>query len=714
MRIIENASVTKETEECKSYHPDMSVPSPISAISDSETSSRAPLCQICEDKFVVTVCQDCSTNKNLCEDCFQYRHKKAIMQDHLRLPWSPRLVGEICTEHNQECLIYCKIDQMAICTLCTFGAHKGHEFVVLQEEVGLCRGRLRAAIDELESVTQHVQTAGAALSTLFEEITGRSPLDTSKVGAVKSSGGTSYAAVQAINRRFDSLHDHIENRRRELLEEVHAISNEKADILIKQMDSLSVYVARNYAVCFHARQSLDNLRDTLLLHREEELLAPITRQMKLQTTQPLVPTTTSDITFLETQNDDNRSIESDIQQLGKVVSESVDAKSCCLQQEEQLYCDVGVGRDINLSLQLVDSCGAHVTIGGDIVTCIIKTTESEQEVEGARVIGIGNGSYRVTCRFPSPGGFVMRVMVNGADIAHSPFRINAVNRLRLRDGVIGSEGGGVGQLYNPDGVCCSDGLVYVVDCSNHRVQVFDVDGSFVRSIGRRGSRPGEMHHPSGVCCVDNEIFVSDYNNHCVHVFLCEGSFVRTISCKGVGPSELRNPYGLCCVDDLLYVNDHGNHRVQVFRTNGSYVRSIYMSNKDGEDESFHPSGICHNDGLLFVSDYRKHRVLVFRLDGTYVRSMGSKGSASTSHLYHPTGICCHEGRLFVSDYSNHRVQVFSYDGAYISAILGEGRGGAASGKSLCNPYGICIDDGLIYVSDSGNHCVQVFAVPESW
>jgi sugar lactone lactonase YvrE len=636
------------------------------------------------------------------------------MQEHLRLPWSPRLAADICVEHNQECLMYCRDDKRAICTLCTFGAHKGHDAALLQEEGDKCRERLRGAVVQLEAATQQVQVAGTSLSTLFEEVTGRSPLDTSKIGQVKHSGGTSYAAVLTINRRFDELRDLLESRRRELIDQVYAISNDKAAVLTKQMDAISMYVARNYSVCIKARQSIDNERNTVLLQSEGELLLPITRQLDLRADQPISPETCSDISisFSNLQEDATQSIERVIACVGQVVSKDVDPGRSVLRDEDQLLRPVTAGREIALSLQLFNRSGEKVTTGGDAVSCIVSAGDSEETAQEMRAVDNGNGSYSVTCRFP-PGEFTVRLAVRGVDIAHSPYRITATTKSRLRDGVIGSEGSGAGQLYNPDGVCCSDGLVYAVDCSNHRVQVFDTDGSFVRSIGSHGNRPGEMHHPSGICCVNQQLFVSDYNNHCVHIFKCDGTYVRCISRKGVGPSDLRNPYGICCVDDLLYVSDHGNHRVQVFRMDGSYVRSIYMSSKDGGgEELFHPSGICCDDGLLFVSDYRKHRVMVFRCDGTYVRSIGTKGSSDTGHLYHPTGICCHGGRLFVSDYSNHRVQVFSCDGAYLRSIRGEGRGGAASEKTLCNPYGICIDDGLLYVSDSGNHCVQVFAIPE--
>jgi hypothetical protein len=77
---------------------------------------------------------------------------------------------------------------------------------------------LKATVTELEGLTHEVQSAGLKISERFEEITGRSPLDASKIGAVSHGGGTNYAAIVEINRQFDHLIDFMERRRRELID----------------------------------------------------------------------------------------------------------------------------------------------------------------------------------------------------------------------------------------------------------------------------------------------------------------------------------------------------------------------------------------------------------------------------------------------------------------------------------------------------------------
>ena len=56
-----------------------------------------------------------------------------------------------------------------------------------------------------------------------------------------------------------------------------------------------------------------------------------------------------------------------------------------------------------------------------------------------------------------------------------------------------------GQLYNPSGVAVdSSGNVIVVDTENYRIQVFDSQGNFLRTIGNRGYDEGEFFSPLGV------------------------------------------------------------------------------------------------------------------------------------------------------------------------------------------------------------------------
>ena len=86
--------------------------------------------------------------------------------------------------------------------------------------------------------------------------------------------------------------------------------------------------------------------------------------------------------------------------------------------------------------------------------------------------------------------------------------------------MFGSEGSAPGKFSYPYNVAIdSNGVVYVTDYRNHRVQLFSADGQFILSFGSEGSQHGQLKYPLGIC-VDstNTVYViTDSNHHGVSV-----------------------------------------------------------------------------------------------------------------------------------------------------------------------------------------------------
>ena len=59
--------------------------------------------------------------------------------------------------------------------------------------------------------------------------------------------------------------------------------------------------------------------------------------------------------------------------------------------------------------------------------------------------------------------------------------------------------------------------VYVCDCKNDRIQVFDAYESFVRQWGTKAEGEGQLRLPRRMSMSDGELFVSDENNR-IQVF----------------------------------------------------------------------------------------------------------------------------------------------------------------------------------------------------
>jgi sugar lactone lactonase YvrE len=264
--------------------------------------------------------------------------------------------------------------------------------------------------------------------------------------------------------------------------------------------------------------------------------------------------------------------------------------------------------------------------------------------------------------------------------------------------VFGGLGAGPGQFSEPRGVAADvNGNLYVADTKNSRVEVFDGNGGFLRSIGAKGAGEGQLNEPCGVAVgPDGEIYVADTWNHRVarfgpggewrgewrdpergffgprSVVLAKGSlYVADTGNKrivrfdaegnvagswggaGNGPGQFVEPVGLAAdAAGRIYVADTGNHRVQIFEGNGAFVRQFPVFGwKDFYTEPYIAVGPSES---VFVTDSWKSRIAHYDASGNLQKSFKAEGLKS------PTGIVLDPfGRLVVSDRGQNRVLSWS-------------------------------------------------------
>jgi DNA-binding beta-propeller fold protein YncE len=70
--------------------------------------------------------------------------------------------------------------------------------------------------------------------------------------------------------------------------------------------------------------------------------------------------------------------------------------------------------------------------------------------------------------------------------------------------------------------------IYVLDTGNHRVQVFNKEGSFLYSFGKKGEGPGEFQMPFGMCIFEDEkLYILDGQTRRVSIFKVIGEFINS-------------------------------------------------------------------------------------------------------------------------------------------------------------------------------------------
>ena len=152
---------------------------------------------------------------------------------------------------------------------------------------------------------------------------------------------------------------------------------------------------------------------------------------------------------------------------------------------------------------------------------------------------------------------------------HCVYKFNKNGKLLER---VAKKGSGPGEFNYPRGVAVAGDRVLVCDRHNERIQVLT---NAVKQFGSRGSGDGQFNGPESIA-VDSEgmFYVSDYGNHRVQVFTRNGQFVYSFGKKGSGQGELNGPIGVCADASYVYVADNGNNRVSVFTKGGQFNTSF--------------------------------------------------------------------------------------------------------------------------------------------
>ncbi len=154
--------------------------------------------------------------------------------------------------------------------------------------------------------------------------------------------------------------------------------------------------------------------------------------------------------------------------------------------------------------------------------------------------------------------------------------------------------------------------LYVLDDSLMAIQVFDLDGKFLYTIGKRGNKPGEFLYPTGINLdKDGNIYVCEWGNFRVQILNPKGEVINVFGRPGNAPGAFVRPKGVA-VDDkgYIYVTDAFLHRIQVFDKYGNVYLAIEGLGWDPGQFRL-PAGIFIRNKKVYVVDQMNSRIQIF-------------------------------------------------------------------------------------------------------
>ena len=162
-------------------------------------------------------------------------------------------------------------------------------------------------------------------------------------------------------------------------------------------------------------------------------------------------------------------------------------------------------------------------------------------------------------------------------------------------------------LNNPYGLAIFRDFLYVCDSNSHCIRIFDLNLQYIDTIGHYGK--GETQFS---CCIDiafdvqtERMYVVESGNKRIQVLDLNGTFIQFIGVQNEY-SVLEDPRGISIYRGYIYVTDKASSQVFVFSLDGQLITSIgkgYLKSPCGVDVDL--------DGFVWICDQEKEAVLIF-------------------------------------------------------------------------------------------------------
>ena len=601
---------------------------------------------------------------------------------------------------KEEVKFFCKIcPENSVCQTCVTLDHAGHKVTLIQEEV-------ESQKIELAGLTETPKKTLKAKMKLVTQI------------------DEDYA--QLVQRGEDMLRDvdiFVDNLIRRLQEDRQNI---KAAVENETKKSLENLTTKKTAI----QQEMKKIESAL--KKAEKLLTQSTDAEVVQLKKPLKtilervgqvepvesdPKSLFELVFVE----NNKILETiNSRGIGLLKFRSAtDAKESVAEGKGRFEGTVGREAQFNLTTRNAATRQCHNK--NDTVTLDLRDERGQESKTIFFVKDNKDGTYKISYSPTFKGKCNFSVKVNGQHICGSPFCV-VIQSFNVKPVLsFGKHGSNDGMFDCPWGLAVNSRDEIAVT-SEHKVQIFDCKGNFLRSFGREGSDKGQFQCPTGIVFAkDRNIYVADTDNHRIQIFNEEGRYMSMFGGEGSLDSQLKNPCGLSLDSNgNIIVADSRNKFIKIFSPDGKFLTKIggpssissplhcvqsFLTKIGGPSSLSSPLHCVQSGDYLIVSDNGDNSVKVFTREGDYQYQFGTRGTGNGEFGYTGCLSVTKSGHVLVCDAVNNRVQVFELNGKFVGKF---GKDGSNIGEFQYPLSVALLSNGQIVVSDVWNFRIQIF------
>ena len=632
------------------------------------------LCELCAGNKATSFCRQCA--EFICDKCTEAHHcmkmfagHKVVTLEELKEGWTKIPVKQApppkCKIHDEQKKIYCYDCKHLICRDCLLDDHTGHKYEFVKKAAPAIKQNLTERLVPLKEVRVNLCDANKIVKSTKSDI--------------ESQGAS---AVDKIEQSFQQLHDLVEQRKREMLEEASSLVKGKLDALSVQEKGIDMASGMIQSLVDFVERNIGNATEEELMDVHTQLLNRIDEETKKhqQSSGELEPVEEADIVVEVRCAEELRKL---CREKAVVMKSPVDPAKSTVQGDGVKSAEIN--KLSKVTLHTVSPIGKpHKK---PVVVKAKLTTISSGSVVEAKVKQGQSGTYEIEYTPCVRGRHQLEVTVNGLPVAGSPFPVLVNIPLTQLGKPIKSFTGlkGYGIAVNS-----KDELVFAEEHGD--ILILDRTGKRLRSIKKSQHGFQELF---GVAVDDNDnIYVTDNGSKSVFKFDKNGTQIKVVK-----PAvEDLEPRGIAVSGDQVIVADQANHQLLSITRDLEFVKKIDL-------QSGRPVGVaCDEEGKMYVCDYRQNCVKVLSAKGERLYKFSE--NATSHELSHPYSIRVESECVYVSEWWNkHCVSVFTKQGRFLTSFGKHGSGGS---QFIC-PSGLAIDsDGVLYVCDLNNSRIQVF------
>ena len=636
---------------------------------DSEEAQR---CSSCEENNTATcycfVCQNF-----LCKDCFDAHQRlkatrghRNVLIDNLQAQDVEELMHRpaMCAKkyHENEPLdYYCQDCSVCICHKCSILSHNRHSLVDLQE----------AAEEQKMQMTQVFARVKEKLVIVESKIS-------EQIELMKKSEDEICAAERKVTKTVQEII-------RVAKEHETAVKTKLAEIKVKQQRNYAAEIGNVQLLAAQLKSSVEYGEGIVQRSIGPEILqaghAVLGRCEELLTTQDIEVCKPQRVVYcvnVEAMNILRGLVPGQVFETNTDPSQST-AKGRGLTKAE-------LGTETRFTVTTRDSKGSQCYDEQDQLTVIVCSQKGEEEE--TKIDDCKNGTYVARYKPKSVGLHDISVEVNGQPLTGSPWRVQATDRQYKAIHSFGSHGTETGQFKGSVSIAVNKrtGKIAIADYFNRRVQLFDRECKYLRTIGDKGLDSERIKFPLSVefttsdevIVIHGELFTSSK----MFLFTEHGDLIKVIG------QHLIDPCSVSVRDDgHMIVCDSGDNSVKVLYPDGTGLVQSFK----GPHDSDYPASVVYHENKFFVLYHPCYYVKVFNNEGLHLYDIGNVvGSLKNSLTIDAFN------NLIACD--NSSLHVFSLDGKYINSF----------NEETVSPWCVAaFKDNKLLVFDNIDHVIYV-------